>query len=82
MNKEELKQAAKEQSMIYLFNAVANAWYLHFTIKSFDELREYLSFKKSSWTNGLRGDEWETLTECLNAAIDAADFVLEEEQVE
>ena len=81
MNKEELKQAAKEQSMVYFFNAVANAWYLRFTEKSFDELQEYLSFKKSSWANGLRGDEWETLSDCLTAAMEAANFVLEEERV-
>ena len=73
---EELKNAAKAQSMLALFNATANAQYLRYTYKEFDELKEYLSFEKSSWSKGLHGNEWYTVNECIIAATKAANVVI------
>lgn len=67
------------ESMKDLFNAAANAYYLENTSKSFEELNEYLSYEATSWADGLLGDEWETIEDCIACAEEKAQQVIENE---
>lgn len=82
----EKKEAAKKaanlsdaDSMKDLFNSVANFYYLKHTSKSFEELNEYLSYEATSWADGLLGDEWETIEDCIACAEEKAQQVIENE---
>lgn len=82
----EKKEAAEKaadisdaESMKDLFNAAANAYYLENTSKSFKELNEYLSYETTSWADGLLGDEWETIEDCIACAEEKAQQVIENE---
>lgn len=66
-------------SMKDLFNSVANFYYLKHTSKSFAELNEYLSYEATSWADGLLGDEWETIEDCIACAEEKAQQVIENE---
>ena len=67
-----MKNAAKEKAMCELFNAVANAQYLHSTRKSFDELREYLTKHTKSWSEVASESEFYSIQDCIEAARDVA----------
>jgi len=70
-----------EGSMTDLFNAVANYKYLSGTKREFGEMlmSDYLSYYQSSWGDGLFGDEWETVEDCIDCAEEAASQALEAE---
>lgn len=87
MTVSEKKEAAEKvanlkdaESMKNLFNAAANAYYLEHTQKSFEELNEYLSYETASWTDGLLGDEWDSVADCINCAEEKAQQVIESEK--
>jgi len=73
-----------EGSMTDLFNAVANHKYLRGTKREFGEMlmSDYLSYYQSSWADGLFGDEWETVEDCIACAEEAASQALEAEAEE
>lgn len=67
------------ESIKDLFNAAANAYYLEHTGKTFEELNEYLSYETTSWADGLLGDEWESIEDCIECAEEKAQQVIENE---
>ncbi len=67
-------------SMKELFNASANNYYLSNTKKTFEELSAYLSYGQSSWADGCRGNEWESVEDCIMCAEEAASQALEAEK--
>ena len=67
-----LKNSAKEKAMYDLYNAVANAQYLCGTRKSFEELREYLTKHKNSWSEVATERDFYTIQDCVESARNVA----------
>ena len=74
-----MKNAAREKAMVDLYNAVANAQYLHSTRKSFDELREYLTKHTKSWSEVASESDFYSIQDCIEAARDVALHVVDKE---
>ena len=74
-----MKNAAREKAMCELFNAVANAQYLHSTRKSFDELKEYLTKNTKRWSEVATESDFYSINDCIEAARDVALHVVDKE---
>ena len=67
----------QKQARLDAFNEAAHARYIAGTKKTFEELRDYTSWEKNSWSYGCNGDEWETIEDARLCGEEAADEVLE-----
>ena len=74
-----MKNAAKEKSMIELFNAVAHAQYMCSTRKSFDELRTYIAKYTNSWSEVSTESDFYSIQDCIEAARNVALRVVDKE---
>ena len=74
-----MKNAAKEKSMIELFNAVAHAQYMLSTRKSFEELREYLAKNTKRWAEVATESDFYSINDCIAAARDVALNLVDQE---
>lgn len=62
-----------------LYNQTADAYYLKHTSKPVEELRDYMSYERTNWADGLTGNEWEDEAECKMCAEEAATQAIEKE---
>ena len=74
-----MKNAAKEKSMLELFNAVAHAQYMCSTRKSFDELRDYLTKNTKRWSEVAVESDFYSINDCIEAARNVALRVVDKE---
>ena len=74
-----MKNAAREKAMVDLYNAVANAQYLHSTRKSFDELREYLTKHTKKWAEVASESDFYSIQDCIESARNVALRVVDKE---
>lgn len=86
---DEWKQEALESadlsnpaSMVELFNAVANCYYLAGTKAPADKIEQYLEYYTRDWAGDQTGDEWESIDDCVDCAEAAAQQVLDSEDEE
>jgi len=70
------------QAKLDAFNHAADTLYLANTKKTFKQLSAYLSYERTSWTDGLIGDEWDTIEHAQMCGEEAADQVIEREERE
>lgn len=81
MTTEEALKAADldyPETMLRLYNVAAYEFYMLHSPKRCNNLKRR-KFLRCSWSDGLRGDEWCSLEDCINSAQEAAILLLEDE---
>lgn len=71
------------ESMKALFNTTAERYYLENTTKTFEQLnKEGRVGYAPGWADGLIGDEWQSIEDCIECAKEAASNAVEKEITE
>ena len=65
------------ESMLRLYNIAAYEFYMLHSPKRCNLKRK--KFLRCSWSMGLRGDEWDSIDDCVVSAQEAALLILEDE---
>ena len=65
------------ESMLRLYNIAAYEFYMLHSPKRCNLKRK--KFLRCSWSEGLRGDEWSSIEDCIVSAQEAAILLLEDE---
>ena len=65
------------ETMLRLYNIAAYEFYMLHSPKRCNLKRK--KFLRCSWSMGLRGDEWDSIDECVVSAQEAALLILEDE---
>ena len=65
------------ESMLRLYNIAAYEFYMLHSPKRCNLKRK--KFLRCSWSTGLRGDEWDSIDDCVVSAQEAAMLILEDE---
>ena len=65
------------ESMLRLYNIAAYEFYMLHSPKRCNIKRK--KFLRCSWSWGLRGDEWDSIDDCIASAQEAALLILEDE---
>ena len=65
------------ESMLRLYNIAAYEFYMLHSLKRCNLKRK--KFLRCSWSMGLRGDEWDSIDDCVVSAQEAALLILEDE---
>ena len=65
------------ESMLRLYNIAAYEFYMLHSPKRYNLKRK--KFLRCSWSWGLRGDEWDSIDDCVYSAQEAALLILEDE---
>lgn len=66
------------ESMLRLYNIAAYEFYMLHSPKRYNNLKRK-KFLRCSWSEGLRGDEWSSIDDCVYSAQEAAMLILEDE---
>ena len=66
------------ESMLRLYNIAAYEFYIINSRKKCNNLKRK-KFLRCSWSIGLRGDEWDSIDDCVVSAQEAALLILEDE---
>ena len=74
-----MKNAAREKSMIDLYNSVAHAQYMFSTRKSFDELKEYLAKNTKKWSELAEESDFYSIQDCIESAREVASRAVDKE---
>ena len=80
MNTEEAIKRAKleyPETMLRLYNIAAYEFYIINSPKKCNLKRK--KYLRCSWSTGLRGDEWDSVEDCVYSAQEAAMLILEDE---
>ena len=77
---EAIRQADLEypETMLRLYNIAAYEFYMLHSHKKLNNLKRR-KFLRCSWSTGLRGDEWDSIDDCVYSAQEAAMLILEDE---
>ena len=77
---EAIKRAKLEypETMLRLYNIAAYEFYMINSHKKCNNLKRR-KFLRCSWSWGLRGDEWDSIDDCVVSAQEAALLLLEDE---
>ena len=77
---EAIKRAKLEypETMLRLYNIAAYEYYMRYSHKKLNNLKRR-KFLRCSWSMGLRGDEWDSIEDCVYSAQEAAMLILEDE---
>ena len=75
-----IRQADLEypETMLRLYNIAAYEFYIINSPKRCSNLKRK-KFLRCSWSEGLRGDEWSSIEDCIVSAQEAAMLILEDE---
>ena len=65
------------ETMLRLYNVAAYEFYMLHSPKRCNLQRK--KFLRCSWAEGLRGDEWSSIDDCIASAQEAAILLLEDE---
>ena len=76
---EAIKRAKLEypETMLRLYNIAAYEFYMLHSPKRCSNLKR--KFLRCSWAFGIRGDEWDSIEDCVVSAQEAALLILEDE---